>query len=192
MGAPEAGRIALMAIHPRYANAILDGEKTVEFRKRPPAADVTTVVIYATAPVQKIVGEFTVDHILVEPPGQLWSALHMVGGIEQEAFNAYYSHTGMATAIMVSAPRRYARPVGLADLDPAPAVPQSFAYLPLAALQQLHETQGDPRNTVHELTQGLGRLTKRLLPRHGLPLVRSWCRAAEAASVPGSRSTAPK
>ena len=44
-------RIALMSIRPQFAAAILDGSKRVEFRKRPLAADIGTVVIYATKPV---------------------------------------------------------------------------------------------------------------------------------------------
>ena len=39
-----------MSIHPVYANAILTGDKKVEFRKRRLAADVTHVLVYATAP----------------------------------------------------------------------------------------------------------------------------------------------
>ena len=60
MAADTVGRVALMSIHPEYANAILAGRKTVEFRKRPIGDDVTHVIVYATAPTGAVVGAFTV------------------------------------------------------------------------------------------------------------------------------------
>ncbi len=67
-----------MAIHPHYADAILDGRKKVEFRKRAVAEDVTTVLIYATAPVKKIIGQFEVAHTVVTTPSALWEQLGRV------------------------------------------------------------------------------------------------------------------
>ena len=61
MAQAAPGRVALMSIHPRYAHAILEGRKTVEFRKRPLAEDVTHVVIYSTVPDRAVIGYFTVD-----------------------------------------------------------------------------------------------------------------------------------
>ena len=43
-------RVALMAIQPGYAEAILAGVKTVEFRKRALAPDIETVLVYETSP----------------------------------------------------------------------------------------------------------------------------------------------
>ena len=48
-----------MSIHPQYADAIVAGRKRAEFRKRPLAADIDVVLIYATAPVRAIIGWFT-------------------------------------------------------------------------------------------------------------------------------------
>ena len=59
MDTPAAGRVAVMSIHPRYAEAILSGQKRVEFRKRRLAPDVTTVLVYATQPVGVLVGRLS-------------------------------------------------------------------------------------------------------------------------------------
>lgn len=136
-----------MAIHPRYAEAILDGRKGVEFRKRPLADDVTTVIIYATAPVQRIVGEFSVDRVVISSPSDLWVAAGAVGCIDFEAYRAYYDGHDRAAGIVVSRPRRYAVPVALAALDPAPAVPQSFCYLESRALSQVRAAGGSARTS---------------------------------------------
>jgi predicted transcriptional regulator len=49
---------AVFSIKPYFADAILDGSKTVELRKIAPKRPVERVWIYATAPVMRIVGYF--------------------------------------------------------------------------------------------------------------------------------------
>lgn len=141
MGAPTTGRVALLAIHPEYAGAILRGHKTVEFRKRPLAADVTTVVLYATAPVSRIVGKFRVADIVLATPARLWRRHHDTGAIAQEAFDRYYCDTEAGAAILVQDATSYGREVALAELTPSPAIPQSFTYLDESILEQLDSLQ---------------------------------------------------
>lgn len=50
---------ALFSIRPHFATAILDGSKTVELRTVAPRKTIERIWIYATAPVQQIVGYFT-------------------------------------------------------------------------------------------------------------------------------------
>ena len=45
MGASATGRHVVMSVHPRFAEAIMDGRKKVEFRKRRLADDVMTALI---------------------------------------------------------------------------------------------------------------------------------------------------
>jgi predicted transcriptional regulator len=123
-----------MAIHPRYADAILDGTKQVEFRKRRVASDISTVLIYATAPVQKVIGSFTIGGMVVDKPDRIWNEFGEVGVIERDDFTQYYATSEAAVAIRVEDTERFAQPIALADLDPSPAVPQSFSYLPLSAI----------------------------------------------------------
>jgi predicted transcriptional regulator len=130
-----------MAIQPPYARGILAGTKKVEFRKRTLAADVTTVLIYETAPTQMIVGTFTVAGVASGPPGELWTQFERVAGIEQDAYNAYYEDKDEAVALRVADAIQLERPVRLCALRPAPAVPQSFSYLSDAVLDQLREAQ---------------------------------------------------
>lgn len=126
-----------MAIHPEFAEAILSGRKKVEFRKRPPAPDVTTVLVYATAPVKMIIGEFNIADVVLASPGDLWSRFHEVGCIEKTPYEAYYADRAAGAALLVGSSRRYSKAVALSDLEPAPAVPQSFAYLPAGMLHRV-------------------------------------------------------
>jgi predicted transcriptional regulator len=144
-----ARRVALMAIHPRYADAILDGRKQVEFRKRPLAADVRIVVIYATAPVSKIVGEFTVGETLFASPRKLWSSVGRIGCIDRASYDAYYAGVRRAVGIVAASPWRYESPLALCDLEVSPCIPQSFVYLPAHALEELRAWQAESVSVYH-------------------------------------------
>lgn len=134
MGGETAERVALMAIHERFADAIMEGVKLVEFRKRRLADDIETVWVYATAPVSKVIGQFSVGEIVSGTPGDIWERFGSVGVIDQDAFFKYYDNTSTAVAIVVGNAERLTDPVALAEMDPRPAVPQSFAYLSAASL----------------------------------------------------------
>ena len=49
MAKEHAVRLALLSVHPEFADALVRGEKLVEFRKRALAADVTHVVVGGNA-----------------------------------------------------------------------------------------------------------------------------------------------
>lgn len=129
MDTPSVGRVVLMSIHPQYAQAILDGTKRVEFRKRPLAPDVSHVVVYATAPVSAVVGAFAVTGQRTQAPSALWRRFRTVAGIPRSGFFAYFQGRRHGTGIEVgdvlvpAAPLRLDRDLGVAR------PPQSFQYL---------------------------------------------------------------
>lgn len=119
-----------MAIHPVYADAILNGAKHVEFRKRKLADDIKTVIIYATSPVRRVVGEFSIRETVVDDPETIWRRFGKVGVIDRDAYGAYYANSESAVAFVVDQAKRYEMPQSLNELKSAPAVPQSFSYIP--------------------------------------------------------------
>lgn len=129
MGTPAVGRVALLSIHPRYADGILVGAKRVEFRKRPLAEDVTHVVVYATAPVSAVVGAFSVEGQHTLTPAELWRRFAGVGGIDADAFAAYYGGREVGTGIAVGEVLRSAAPMCLRAQLGISHPPQSFRYL---------------------------------------------------------------
>lgn len=62
----------LISIQPEYAEKILSGEKTFEFRRRTAQRPVGLMVIYASAPISAVVGYAQVDDILSLPLTKLW------------------------------------------------------------------------------------------------------------------------
>lgn len=121
----------LLSIKPEYAEKILNGTKLFEYRKAAPRNEaVTTVVIYATMPVGKVVGEFEVAGVLREKPNALWKRTKDASGITRAFFDEYFSGRGEAVAIAVRKPTRYTEPLNLEDVSGSATPPQSFQYLP--------------------------------------------------------------
>jgi len=121
---------ALFSIKPEYAEAILDGRKTYELRRRLFAReDVERIVVYASSPVQRVVGEFTVEKILALEPRKLWSATSKGAAVHRDFFDAYFEGRELGFAVKVGKTRRYGRPKTLTEYCGLARPPQSFCYL---------------------------------------------------------------
>lgn len=125
----NSAEVALLSIHPRFAEAILKGEKLVEFRRTRFSRDVSHVVIYATQPIGKVVGWFEVSEIEAHHPDKLWIKFRDCGGIDEDDFRAYYlgRKTGYAIRVRQSRRLKNAKPLTAVCGDTRP--PQSFTYL---------------------------------------------------------------
>jgi predicted transcriptional regulator len=134
-----------MAIQPGYAEAILAGVKTVELRKRVLAPDIETVLVYETSPTKAIVGSFAVSGIEVASPEVIWARHWRQAEISRKAFDHYYTGASIAVAISLTCSRRFSYAVGLAQLNPRPAVPQSFNYLSAEIVEELIQLQSGIR-----------------------------------------------
>lgn len=118
----------MVSIHPEYAEAILSGEKRVEFRKKPVARDVTHVVLYATKPVSAVVGAFSVASQQTCSTECLWDRFAEVGGIERSKFDAYFGSYSCGTGICIGSVYKVYEQLSLNALGMGRA-PQSFRYL---------------------------------------------------------------
>jgi predicted transcriptional regulator len=120
----------LLSIKPEYAEKILNGTKRFEYRKAAPRNQaVRTMVLYATQPIGKVVGEVEIAGVLREGPDVLWEQTSKASGITRAFFDAYFSGRELAVAIAVCRPRRYAKPIDLEAVSGSPTPPQSFQYL---------------------------------------------------------------
>jgi predicted transcriptional regulator len=120
----------LLSIKPRFAEKIFAGSKKYEFRRvifR--SKSVSKVIVYASSPIRRIIGEFEVGEILALQKDKLWRKTRGEGGIEKKHFDIYFHGREMAYAIKVSSPRRYSQPVKLSELHSSIHPPQSFRYI---------------------------------------------------------------
>jgi predicted transcriptional regulator len=132
--------VALLSIHPEFADAILAGKKRVEFRKSPFKRDVSHVVLYATAPIGRVVGVFELRGLDEQPPQELWSSYAEVGGIDEERFFSYFAGCTKGVAYHVGVVERFSPPVSLASLRAGMTPPQSYSYLDSSSLRVLEAT----------------------------------------------------
>lgn len=120
----------LLSIRPEFASAILAGTKRFEFRRAIfRREDVDTVVLYASSPTQKVVGEFTIKQIISAPPAQLWATTQASAGITRSYFIDYFRGCEVAHAIEVGLVRQYRRPRSLSSSLSLSRAPQSFCYV---------------------------------------------------------------
>lgn len=120
----------LLSIKPQFANAILEGTKLFELRRKIfRDKDVRRIVIYASSPVRRVVGEFSIDSVLAHEPTKLWSLTSRGAGVDREFFDEYFRGRAVAFAVKVAKPKRYARPRRLQEHYGIARPPQSFCYL---------------------------------------------------------------
>lgn len=119
----------LMSINPIYADKILSGVKKYEYRKVKAKKDkVNKIVIYATYPIMKVVGEVEVKDILEETPEKLWNVTKKYSGVTKQFYDNYFNKSSKAIAYKLGKIEKYDEPKKLEDVG-IKCVPQSFLYL---------------------------------------------------------------
>ena len=132
-GAEVAGLELLISIRPEHADNIVDGVKTVEFRRRfPPEHRVrgATVWIYSTAPVRGVIGTATVVSVERMGTAALWHEYAEQGAVSRCVFEDYFAGVSEGHAIRLGAVRRLRTAVDAARLEALDfATPQSYRFV---------------------------------------------------------------
>ncbi len=124
------GRAVLLSIKPKYADLILVGSKRVEFRRSWAAQNVSVIVLYASSPIQKIVGVVEVDNVVVASPTLLWkTCTEKGGGLTRRELRSYFAGKSRGVAVLLG---KVFKP--MKDVEPKEIIanfvpPQSFRYL---------------------------------------------------------------
>jgi len=118
-------RKMLLSINPEHVQNILNGSKKFEFRKVQCCPDVKKIIIYATSPVMKVVGEVDIINVIVDTPEKVWE---LTSGISKLFFDKYYQNKEIAVAYQLGNVKQYDQPLTLADIGVGFA-PQSFIYI---------------------------------------------------------------
>ncbi len=133
----------LLSIRPEHADNIIEGVKTVEFRRRFPAdARVrgATVWIYSTAPVKQVIGVATVMSVERLALPKLWTSHHDAGAVDRHVFDDYFAGVTEGHAILLSGIRKLATTVAADDLKALDfSAPQSYRFVTEPVLDMLRE-----------------------------------------------------
>ena len=119
----------LLSIKPEYAEKIFNGTKKYEFSRSVfKNQNIKTVVVYASSPVQRVIGEFEIEKIINEDLRQLWNKTKEFSGISEDFFFEYFNNKEKGYAIKIKQTRRYVKSLSLRD-DFKLTPPQSYMYL---------------------------------------------------------------
>lgn len=121
-------KAVLLSIRPRFADAILNGEKPYEYRRVAPVLDTPyTAIIYATGDVGAVIGTATVPHVIRGSTASIVERADTRPS-SPERIEQYLRGGRSPGALRMADPQRV-DPVPLrrvTDGDP----PQNFVYLP--------------------------------------------------------------
>lgn len=136
----------LISIHPEHAQKIFWGEKRLEFRRVWASRQVSSAVIYVTAPTKKIVGIAYVKKVHRGTPTALWNlAKEVGGGLSREQLYGYFKGKKTGYAIEFDQVLRFPHPVDPNDFFQTFRAPQSFAYVSSSLLSSLEDELANQR-----------------------------------------------
>lgn len=127
----------LLSIKPMFAAKIFEGTKRYEFRKimfKNPC--VGSVIVYASTPVRKVIGEFEVLGILALNKKYLWQHTEEHAGVTKEFFDSYFGNREIGYAIRIGKTCLYSTPRELYKDFNIRYAPQSFVYVPSSAIAE--------------------------------------------------------
>jgi predicted transcriptional regulator len=103
----SVARDAIISIRPDAADAILNGTKTVELRRKIPEIAIgARLWIYATRPVAAVVGIVAVTAVTKAHPPTIWQKHKDSADLDHVSFEKYFTGAQEAIAITLKSPER--------------------------------------------------------------------------------------
>lgn len=140
---PQGPRAVLLSVKPRFAEQILSGHKTVEFRRSWAAEPVGLVLVYSSSPTQRIVGVVEVESIVHASPARLWTRCKPRGpGLERKELLEYFTGKDLGYGILLGAVVKPVKAFPPETFFKDFRAPQSFRYLTTAELKRVGKKFG--------------------------------------------------
>ena len=123
----------VISVHPRHAENILTGTKTVEFRRRFPVGshlEGAILWIYSTSPIKAVIGWAEVKDVINMPVESLWARFRGDGGVKRGDFDLYFDGVRDGYAIVLSSITRLSEEIHAERFsDSGFSIPQSYRYV---------------------------------------------------------------
>lgn len=139
---PSDERALFISVKPQYADAILEGRKTVELRRtRPNLPDGSLVILYSSTPTRAVVGWAQLIGVREGTPLEIWDEYGHAAAIDEPDYDIYFDGAEQAFALelddVVTAtqqvPLSVIRSIGIQP-------PQSWRYVPADVTTQIQES----------------------------------------------------
>jgi predicted transcriptional regulator len=119
----------ILSIKPEFAEKIFEGTKKYEFRRAIfKNQQIEKVIVYASSPIKRIIGEFEIDKIISLDLLSLWNKTSQHAGITKDYFDEYFVNKDHGFAIKIKNIKRYITTKCIRE-DYHLIPPQSFLYL---------------------------------------------------------------
>ncbi len=128
----DPARALVLSLKPRFAEAILDGTKTVEVRRVMPRITVPTLaLLYASGSTRALVGTCVVRSVARYPADELWQLHGANTALSRAEFNTYLQGRDCGVALLLDHPDPLTAPIPLHTLRQTHGFrpPQSLAYV---------------------------------------------------------------
>lgn len=131
-------RCLLISIRPHFADAIIEGRKTVELRRtRPRVVPGSRVILYASSPRMAVVALARVALILEDDPASIWREYREEVGISANVFIDYFRGADTAYGLQLEDVTPL-DPLSLHELRALGVEPpQSWRYLDPSLVEQI-------------------------------------------------------
>jgi predicted transcriptional regulator len=139
---PAGERALFISVKPQYANAILDGRKTVELRRtRPNLPNGSLVILYSSTPTRAVVGWAQLIGVREGTPIEIWDEYGAAAAIEELDYDAYFDGTDQAFALELDDVVAATQPIPLSVIRSIGIQPpQSWRYVPAEVTTQIQES----------------------------------------------------
>lgn len=143
-------RDVVLSIRPQFSDKIMQGEKTVELRRRFPvsAPRGTIAYIYSTSPVRAMVGRAEIIDVMKLPVADIWKRFARSASIQKSEFDLYFDGLNEGFALKFANACPLPRQLDLSELrerfgfEP----PQSFLYATPVLRRALQDEYSDVSN----------------------------------------------
>ena len=119
----------LLSIKPEFANKIFEGTKKYEYRKSIfKRSGINKIIVYASSPIKKVIGEFSIECILNDKVDVIWEETSVFSGVSKKFYLSYFENRDNAYAIKIGEVTKYENARELKDYN-INMPPQSFIYI---------------------------------------------------------------
>ena len=121
-------RRILISINPEHVDNIINGIKKFEYRRKAAKKDISSIIIYETTPIKRVVAEAEILEVLEMPIEELWESTRDASGITEEFYLSYFKGKKVGYAYKLGKVTKYSEPKPLTEFGVRFA-PQSFVYI---------------------------------------------------------------
>jgi len=117
----------ILPIKPKYAKALLDGNKIFEIRRKAPKKDVDEIIIYETSPTSLITGILKIKETHRLRKSDLWELTKNKNLLTRKEFDNYIGDLEYGYAFEVESRKNFSKKMSLEKYN-LKYPPQGFVY----------------------------------------------------------------